>query len=75
MWKPKKRQEERQAYEKILLLVGEAMLAQLDMMEELFEEARAGLDLTGVENEVQRNPMIFLLVKDLRGKLPPMESA
>ena len=57
MWKPKKRKEERQAYEKILLLVGEAMLAQLDMMEELFEEARAGLNLAGVENKHVRNPI------------------
>lgn len=84
MGKTKKRKEERQAYEKILSLVGDkndvfhfpmalTMLAQLDIMEERFEEARARLDRAEQENEHQRNPVVFLLVNDLRAKLPPTE--
>jgi hypothetical protein len=47
-----------------------AMLAQLDIMEERFEEARAHLDRAEQENESRPNPIVSLLVEDLRGKLP-----
>jgi len=82
MGKTKKRMEERQAYEEIISLAGDrrdifhfpmalTMLGQLDIMEERFEDARAHLDRAEQENERRPNPVVFLLVKDLRGKLPP----
>ena len=46
------------------------MLAQLDIAEEKFEHARQCLDLAEQQNE-PFNPMIPLLVQDLRSKLPP----
>jgi tetratricopeptide (TPR) repeat protein len=86
MGRTKRREQERQAYEKILSLVGEknddfhfpmalTMLAQLDIMEGRFEDARARLDRAEQENEQHRNPVVFFLVKDLRDKLPPTGQA
>ena len=80
------REQERQAYEKILSLFAHknddfhfpmalTMLAQLDIMEGRFEDARARLDRAEQENEQHRNPVVFFLVKDLRDKLPPTGQA
>src|SRR5207245_4245613 len=86
MGRTKTREQERQAYEKILSLFAHknddfhfpmalTMLAQLDMMEGRFEDARARLDRAEQENEQHRNPVVFFLVKDLRDKLPPTGQA
>jgi tetratricopeptide (TPR) repeat protein len=77
---PEKRKEERAAYEHVLQLVGEdhksffrqmslAMLAQLDIGEERFDDARRNLDLAEEENKSINNPVVWLLVQDLRTKL------
>jgi len=84
--KGKRREQERQAYEKILSLDGGTsddfhfpmaltMLAQLDIMEQRFDDARARLDHAERENEHQRNPLVGFLVKDLRDKLPATGNA
>lgn len=81
MARTKKQKEEREAYEKILTLVGDrhdifhfpmalTMLAQLDIKEKHYEEARARLDDAERENELQPNPMVSFLIQDLRKKLP-----
>lgn len=81
MGKQKKRGEEREAYEKVLSLIGDdtdsfhrpmalAMLAQLDIFEQRFEEARKLLDQVEQANEKLLNPAVFILVNDLRSKLP-----
>jgi tetratricopeptide (TPR) repeat protein len=77
---PEKRKEERAAYERVLELVGEdrksffrpmslAMLAQLDIAEDRFEEARSNLDMAEAENRSMNNPAVWILVQDLRTKL------
>jgi len=77
---PEKREEERAAYERVLVLVGNdrksffrpmslAMLAQLDIGEERFEEARRNLDMAEAENKSLNNPAVWILVQDLRTKL------
>ena len=82
MGKQKKRKEEREAYEKILALIGDerhsfhrpmtlTMLAQLDIFENRFEEARNHLNQAEQENEKLLNPAVILIVHDLRSKLPP----
>jgi tetratricopeptide (TPR) repeat protein len=82
MGKTKKRKEEREAYEKVLALVGDerdsfhrpmtlTMLAQLDIFEKRFEEARNRLNQAEQENEKLLNPAVMLIVHDLRSKLPP----
>lgn len=80
-----KHKEEREAYEKVLAAFGEkgdsffvpmtlTMLAQLDIREQRFEEARKRLDLAEQRNEKVRNPVVFLIGKDLRSKLPSAAS-
>jgi tetratricopeptide (TPR) repeat protein len=77
---PEKRREERAAYERVLQLIGEnrksffrqmslAMLAQLDIGEERFDDARRNLDLAEEENESINNPVVWILVQNLRTKL------
>ena len=77
---PEKRKEERAAYERVLELVGEdrksffrqmslAMLAQLDIGEGRFDDARRNLDLAEDENKSINNPVVWILVQDLRAKL------
>ncbi len=77
---PEKRGEERAAYERVLALVGDdrrsffrpmslAMLAQLDIGEERFEEARRNLEMAEEENKLLDNPVVWILVQDLRTKL------
>jgi len=81
MGKQKKRSEQREAYEKVLSLIGDdkdyfhlpmtlTMLAQLDIFEQRFEEARKLLDQAEQENKKLRNPAVLLIVHDLRSKLP-----
>lgn len=76
----KKRKEERAAYERVLHLVGGdrksfyrqmslAMLAQLDIGEGRFDDARRNLDLAEEENKSINNPVVWFLVQDLRTKL------
>ncbi len=78
--RPEKRNEERAAYERVLQLVGEdrksffrqmslAMLAQLDIGEGRFDDARRNLDLAEDENKSVNNPVVWILVQDLRTKL------
>jgi tetratricopeptide (TPR) repeat protein len=82
MGKTKKRKEEREAYEKVLNLIGDeddsfhlpmtlTMLAQLEIFEKHFDEARKLLDRAERKNEKLLSPMVLFLVQDLRSKLPP----
>lgn len=82
MGKTKKRKEEREAYEKVLCLIGDerdsfhrpmtlSMLAQLDIFDQQFDEARKRLDQAEKDNEKLFNPAVCLIVEDLRSKLPP----
>lgn len=77
---PEKRKEERAAFERVLQLVGEdrksffrqmslAMLAQLDIGEDRFDDARRNLDLAEDENKSLNNPVVWILVQELRTKL------
>lgn len=47
------------------------MLVQLDIFEQRFDEARKHLDRAEQENEKLINPAVFMIVQDLRSKLPP----
>ena len=83
MGKTKKRKEEREADEKVLNLIGDGedgsfflpmtltMLAQLEIFDKRFDEARKLLDRAERKNEKLLNPMVLFLVQDLRSKLPP----
>jgi tetratricopeptide (TPR) repeat protein len=82
MRKTDKKKEEREAYEKVISIFGEdsssfflpmtrTMLAQLDISEQRFDEARKQLDQAERENEKLLNPAVLLLIADLRSKLPP----
>jgi len=82
MRKMNKPKEEREAYEKVLSLAGDkgdtfflpmtlTMLAQLDILEQRFEEARKHLDQAEQENGELNNPAVVLVGQDLRSKLPP----
>lgn len=75
-----KRKEERSAYERVLELIGDdrstfhrpialTMLAQLDIEEESFEEARRNLDMAEAENKTINNPVVSIVAQDLRTKL------
>jgi tetratricopeptide (TPR) repeat protein len=77
---PERRKEERAAYERVLDLVGDdrksffrpmslAMLAQLNIGDGRFEEARQNLDMAEEENQSLNNPVVWILVQDLRTKL------
>jgi len=77
---PERRAQERAAYERVLSLVGDdrkslfrpmslAMLAQLDIGEGRLEAARRNLDLAEEENRALNNPVVWMLVQDLRAKL------
>jgi tetratricopeptide (TPR) repeat protein len=81
MGKTKRRKEEREAYEKILNLIGDeddsfhlpmtlTMLAQLEIFDKHFDEARNLLDRAERKNEKLLNPMVLFIVQDLRSKLP-----
>jgi tetratricopeptide (TPR) repeat protein len=82
MRKTDKKKEEREAYEKVISIFGDdsssfflpmtrTMLAQLDISEQRFDEARKQLDQAERENEKLLNPAVLLLIADLRSKLPP----
>jgi len=82
MGQTKRRNEEREAYGKILSLVGDhrdtfflpmtlAMLAQMDITEERFDEARRHLERAERETDEERpNPVVILLLAELRDRLP-----
>lgn len=72
---------ERQAYDRVLasadhkrdslfLPIALAMLAQLDISEQRFDDARQHLDRADRLNEAQNNPMVSIISLDLRSKLP-----
>lgn len=82
MRKTDRRKEEREAYEKALSFFGNkgddffvpmilTMLAQLEIFEERFDEARKHLEQAECQNEKLGNPVVFLVAQDLRSKLPP----
>ena len=82
MHKTDKRKEEREAYENVLSTLGDkgksffvpmsrALLAQLEIFEQRFDEARKHLDRAEQDNVKLLNPVVLLLVQDLRTKLPP----
>lgn len=82
MRKTNKQTEERKAYEKVVSLAGDkgdsfflpltlTMLAQLDISEQRFDEARKHLDQAERENREWNNPAVLLIGQDLRSKLPP----
>jgi len=73
--------EERHAYEMALGLIGDnpdsvhlsmilTMLAQLDISEGKYDDARVCLDRAEHANERVRNPAVVLIASDLRSKLP-----
>jgi tetratricopeptide (TPR) repeat protein len=77
-----KKKEEREAYEKVINIFGDnsdsffvpmsrTMLAQLEISEQNFDEARKHLDQAERENEKLLNPAVLLIITDLRSKLPP----
>jgi tetratricopeptide (TPR) repeat protein len=82
MRKTDKKKEEREAYEKVISILGDnsssfflpmtrTMLAQLEISEQHFDEARQHLDQAERENEKLLNPAVLLIIADLRSKLPP----
>ncbi|MGH9905481.1 MAG: hypothetical protein ACRD8U_07860, partial [Pyrinomonadaceae bacterium] len=82
MRKINKQTEEREAYEKVVSLAGDkgdlfflpltlTMLAQLDISEQRFDEARKHLDQAERENRELNNPAVLFIGQDLRSKLPP----
>jgi predicted negative regulator of RcsB-dependent stress response len=83
MGQTNRRKEERDAYGKILSLVGDkrdtfylpmtlAMLAQMDIMEGRFDEARLHLERAARETDEERpNPVVLVLLGELRDRLPP----
>lgn len=77
-----KKKEEREAYEKVINIFGDnsnsfflpmarTMLAQLDISEQRFDEARKQIAQAERENEKLLNPAVLLIITDLRSKLPP----
>jgi len=82
----KKPAEERKAYETIIRLNGEdgksfylpmalVMLAQLDIKEEKFDNARNLLDEAERRNTQPINHMVLMVAQDLRGKLPSAQGS
>ena len=82
MRKMNKPKEERKAYQTVLSLAGDegdsfllpmtlVMLAQLDIDEQRFDEAREHLNRAEEGNMELNNPAVLIVGQDLRSKLPP----